>query len=157
MQKAVKLLDEYEKGLGIPAHKPPGSEEELNEYFTWDRDVIEAMTAEQCASTAYRLAQFSFYLQRESNRETAREKWATAQLYDVIALKLNDYDKYMKTDVKISLICKEDSYAKVIQSIKLKAEQRVARLQYLSSSIKTLSDTMISVQKAKTARKYEQQ
>jgi len=156
MNKAIALLDEYEKAIGLPKHNPPGEEEELNEYFMWDRDIIESMSAENCASTAYRLAQFSFYFQRETNRETAREKWAKSQLDAAVALKLNDYDKYLKYEVKVALICKEDSYAQVLENIRLKAEQRTTRLMYLSSSIKTLSDTLMSVQRAKMAKKYEQ-
>ena len=155
MKRAIELLDEYESGIGLPPHSPPGSESELNKYFSFDRDVIEAMSAEECATTAYRLAQFSFYFQREVNRETAREKWAKSQLDDTISKELSGYDKFTKHDVKISMICQENSYAKTLRSIQIKAEQRVTRLTYLSSSIKNLSDTMMAIQKVKVARKYE--
>ena len=155
MQRAVDLLDEYERGIGLPAHVPPGSDDELNEYFTWDRDVIEAISVEQCGAVAYRLAQFSFYIQRESNREIAREKWASTQLEDAVSSELDSYDKYMKYDVKVSLICKENTYAQVLRAIQKKAEQRISRLVYLASSIKNLSDTLIAIQRGKMSKRYE--
>lgn len=151
----MKILDEYESGIGLPLHINPGPETELNEYLSWNRDVIESMTAEQCASTAYRLAQYSFYFQRESNREAAREKWAKSQLDAVIAPQLNSYDKFMKHETKVSMVCRENSYAFTLDSIRTKAEQRMTRLMYLSSSLKALSDTIMSVHRAKMSKKYE--
>lgn len=152
MNKAVEILNEYESEIGLPKHKAPGTEEELQDYLNWDRSIIEGLSAERCASVAYRLAQFSFYLQRELNREEARMKWATSQLNDTIATNIGSYDKYMKHETKVSLICKENSYAQVMKTIYNKAEGRVTRLTYLSAGLRNLSDTMMAIQRTKARR-----
>jgi hypothetical protein len=154
MNRAMGVLDEYESGIGLPKHQPPGTEDELQEFLTWDRKIVEGMSPDQCAGVAYRLAQYSFYLQRELNREEARMKWAKSQLEDTIATELGQYNQYMKHETKVSMICRENSYAKVIRQIQNKAESRVTRLTYLSAGIRNLSDTMIAVQRTK-ARKHE--
>ena len=155
MQKAMALLDEYENAIGLPKHNPPGTERELNDYLSWDRDVVEKLSAEQAGGVAFRLNQYTFYFQREFNREAARQNWAKTQLANVIAQELGSFDKYTKHEVKVSLICASNSYAQAINQILSNAENRVIRLTFLSTSIKNLADNMMSVQRAKAAKKYE--
>ncbi len=144
MNKAIKILDDYENQIGLPAHDAPGSEEELNDYFTWDRSMIEQLPAETLAACSYRLAQYSVYIQREANRETATMQWAKHELDDAVVGQLDDYDKFMKFEMKVVAICRDNSYANALRKIMIKAEQRVDRLTYLSTGIKNLSDNMKS-------------
>ena len=155
MKKALEVLDDYEKEIGLPKHESPGTEEELNNYFTWDRSMIEQLSAEALSACSYRLAQFSFYVQRESNRETARMKWAKHELDDAVVGQLDDYDKFMKFEMKVVAVCRDNSYANALRKIMNKAEQRVDRLTYLSSGIKNLSDNMKHARAIKVAKRYE--
>ena len=71
------ILDEYEKGLGLPTYQGNQfSNEELEHYFSMDRKVLEKLTPQDCGEIAYRLGQFSFHVQRSINRELARSNWA---------------------------------------------------------------------------------
>lgn len=156
MKQVMKVLDEYESSLNLPEHKSPGEESELQEYFTWDRAVIENMTVEECGSTAYRLNQFAFYIQRESNRETSRITWAKAQLNSAVSNVLSNYQHIYNHEAKIVAATQDNSYASALADIIRYAEQRVNRLTYLSSSIRNLADNMLSIQRAKLVYKREQ-
>jgi len=144
-----KVLDEYETGLGLPKYAAQVlSEQELNTYLTMNRDMLEKLSPEDCAQIAYRLAQFSFHTQRTSNREMARFNWADETIKETIADEINNYKGYGYIEKSAQAI-KHNDKAASLQKIKKYAKQRADRLTYLSSSIKNLSDIILSIQKAK--------
>jgi len=147
--KIDTILDEYEKSVGLPACKSPGTEDELNKYFLMNRKEIESLTPEDCSEISVRLMQFGFYLQRLCNREKSRIIWVKQKLIEYIAKQLNSYDKFTKYDIKVALIIKEDNYAYDLQQILTYAEQRFTRLELLSLNIKNLSDVISSVKISK--------
>ena len=149
MDIVCKALDDYEKSSGMPELKAPGSETEMQKYFTMSRDELEALSSRDCAEISFRLAQFSFYIQRLCNRETSRANWATTTLNESVAQELNQFSQYTKFDIKVSLIAKENEYVKKLQSIIKYANQRMDRLSFLSNNIKYLSEVMTANQRAK--------
>jgi hypothetical protein len=113
-----------------------------------DRDMLEKLSPEDCAQIAYRLAQFSFHTQRTLNREMARYNWADETIKETIADDINNYKGYGYIEKSAQAI-KHNDKAATLQKIKKYAKQRSDRLTYLSSSIKNLSDIILSIQKAK--------
>jgi len=126
-------------------------ETELNEYLTMPRNSLEKMTVDDCGQIAYRLGQFAFHLQRTINRENARINWAEGTIKEVIADEINNYKGYGYVE-KSNQAIKHNDKASMLNKIKKYAQQRSDRLTYLASSIKNLSDILISVQKAKGMR-----
>jgi len=149
MEAATKILNDYEAHAGLPTPVSPGSEEELQEYFSMSRDEIERLSAEGCASIAYRLAQYALYIQRLNNRECARLNWAKAVLSESIAKDYSNYSKYTKYEVRVALMAEENTYVDRIQKIINAAQLRLDRLSFLSNNIKYLSEVMIANQRVK--------
>ena len=148
-----EILDEYEKGLGLPSYQEFSmSESELNDYLTMSRNSIEKLMPEDCAQISYRLAQFSFYIQRSSNREQARYNWAEETIKSVIADEINSYKGYGYLEKSAQAI-KHNEKAYNLHKISKYAKQRLDRLSYLAASIKNLSDIMMSVQRLKVSMK----
>lgn len=147
-----KLLDEYENHLGLPTYiENVLPEAELQTYLTMSRDVLEKTTPEDCGQIAYRLAQFSFHVQRTLNRETARYNWAEETIKEVIADEINTYKGYGYLEKSTQAI-KHNDRATNLNKIKKYAKQRCDRLTYLATSIKNLSDILLSIQKTKGLR-----
>ena len=145
-----KVLDEYESSIGLGHYSSLHSfnETELNGYFTMNRDVIEKLTPEDCAQIAYRLVQYSFYVQRTLNRETARHNWAEETIKETIADEINNYKGYGFVEKSLQAI-KHNDKASALNKIKKYAKQRMDRLSYIANNIKNLSDIILSVQKTK--------
>lgn len=144
-----KILDEYENSLGFPMYSPQLLPmEELNQYLTMDRNSLEKLSPEDCAQISYRLGQFSFHIQRSVNRENARYNWADETIKESIADEINNYKGYGYIE-KSSQAIKHNDKASSLNKIKKYAKQRSDRLTYISSSIKNLSDILLSIQKAK--------
>ena len=143
------ILDEYEKGIGIPAYAGDSlPEAELQEYLTMNRDVLEKLTVTECSEIAYRIGQFGFHIQRSLNREMARYNWADETIKETIADEINSYKGYGYVEKSLQAI-KHNGRAIKLNQIKKYAKQRSDRLTYLSSTLKNLSDILISTQRAK--------
>jgi hypothetical protein len=143
------ILDQYEQSLGLPIYKNDLlPENELNEYLTMSRDTIEKLGPEDCAQISYRLAQFSFHIQRTINREIARYNWAEETIKETIANEINNYKGYGYIEKSAQAI-KHNDKASSINNIKKFAKQRSDRLSYLANCIKNLSDILLSVQRNK--------
>ncbi len=149
-----KILDDYEKGIGLPAYQSECMpESELQEYLTMPRSSLEKTTPEDCGQIAYRLAQFGFHLQRTINRETARVNWAEDTIKEVIADDINNYNGYGYLE-KSSQAIKHNERANMLNKIQKYAKQRADRLTYLASAIKNLSDILISIQRTRSLVKH---
>jgi hypothetical protein len=145
-----KVLDEYETSIGLGKYSDAHhfTEEELNEYFTMSRNVVEKLTPEDCAQISYRLAQYAFFIQRTLNREIARHNWAEETIKETIADEINNYKGYGFLEKSLQAI-KYNDKASSLNKIKKYAQQRMDRLSYLANSIKNLSDIILSVQRTK--------
>jgi hypothetical protein len=143
------ILDEYEKSISIPLYSPSIlSESELNDYLYMNRDTIEKLTPEDCAQIAYRLAQFSFHIQRTLNREIARHNWAEETVKETIADEVNSYKGYGYIEKSLQAI-KHNDRASALNNIKKYAKQRIDRLSYIANNVKNLSEIILAVQKTK--------
>lgn len=143
------ILDEYERSIGIPVYKDDSMpSDELNLYLTMTRDSIEKLTPEDCAQISYRLAQYSFHVQRTVNRELARYNWAEELIKETIADELNNYKGYGYIEKSTQAI-KHNNKAQSLNKIRIYAKQRSDRLSYLANGIKNLSDIILSIQKTK--------
>lgn len=150
MNKVMEALDEYESSLTLPKHTPPGTEEELENYFTMDRRVMESLSAKDAAGIAVRLNQYGIYIQRELNREEARTKWADSEIARVACKEINtNYSTYLKHEIKLELIAKENTYIAELVKLKNYSEQRIRRLSYLGKTIDSLSEAFLDLRRAK--------
>jgi hypothetical protein len=143
------ILDDYEKSISLPSYSASVlQEEELNNYLTMDRDQLEKLSPEDCAQIAYRLAQFSFHIQRTINRETARHNWAEETIKETIADEINNYKGYGYIEKSLQAI-KHNDKATTLSSIRKYAKQRIDRLSYIANSLNNLSSILLSIQKTK--------
>ena len=145
LEQVDKILDEYEsKTLGLPEFQKPGEDSELQQYVSMDRKALEAMSVDDCNAAAYRIAQFSFHIQRSQNREKARIGWATSKLKLYIADKVGQYKAYSYEERMFACI-KNDEYATSLHMIQKYAQQRSDRLDFIATSLKTLSDLIKNI------------
>lgn len=144
-----QILDEYEKGIGVPVYSESAFQEiELQEYLTMNRDSIEKLTPEDCAQISMRLAQFAFHVQRTINREQARHNWAEETIKEVIANEINNYKGYGYIEKSYQAITGNEK-ASALNKIKKYARQRMDRLGFLANNIKNLSDILLAIQRTK--------
>lgn len=150
-----EALDKFEKDNGIPLNNSPGPESELEEYLNMDRNDIERLSGTDCAAIAMRLGQFSIYVQRLINRDTAKITWAKQLIAECIAGDPN-YDKFRKYELAVELLAKESTAVKRLATIIRYSQQRIDRLAFVATGLKNLSDIMITNQRAKRAEREDE-
>jgi hypothetical protein len=148
-QKVQALLDRYEKEVGLPTNTAPGTETELSTYLNMPRDQLAKLHPDECGEIAYRLGQFAVYLQRLVNKENSVSNWAELALNDIIAKAYNQYDKYTKYEMRLALVTNENNYAMSLHKIRTNALLRVERLNFLSTGLKNLSDTLLQIKRGR--------
>lgn len=144
VEKWDKILDEYEKSIGMPPFMSPGEETELQGYLTMNRDHLEKLDEEDCKIVAFRLGQFSFHIQRAQNREIARVSWAKSTIKTNLAHAVSNYKAYSYEE-RLYQATKDDDAAKKLNQIAIYAQQRSDRLNFLATGVKNLSDIMKSI------------
>lgn len=149
------VLDQYEKSIGLGSYTDNLIEsEEINKYFSMNRDVLEKLTPEDTAQIAYRLAQFAFHIQRTLNREIARHNWAEESIKEIIADDINNYKGYGYIEKYYQAVKHNDAAAK-LQKIKKYAKQRMDRLSYMANSTKNLSDILLAINRNKVKNGHQ--
>jgi len=151
LDKLDKVLDEYESSLGLPVFSHEFHDNTAKKYLQLSRDQIEKLTPEQCSEAALLLSSLAFHIQRNYNREVARINWADKTLKTTLAGREQSYKGSWESQFNQAV--KEDGYTRKISDIKRYAQQRADRLTYLSSSMKSMCDVFLNVQKTK-ALKY---
>lgn len=146
-----RILDEYEISVGMGKYQNDiFPEDEINVYFSMNRDHIEKLCPEDCLQIALRLSQFALHIQRTTNRELARYNWAEETIKSVIADEINNYKGYGFVEKSLQAI-KHNDKAESLNKIKKYAKQRSDRLSYLSGNIKNLADVFTMVYKSKAS------
>ncbi len=148
-----KILDEYEKNIGIPQFSKLNTTE-VEQYMQMSRNELEKLTPEDCAQMAYMLIVYSVYVQKCYNREIARAKWAAATLNQVIANEVGTYNKYSPYEERKHQAIRNNDHAENLNTILIHAQNRADRLLFISSGIKNTSDILLSLQKAKAGVKH---
>lgn len=141
------VLDDYEKKIGLPQFNQAFHDEGAKNYMQLSRTQIEKLSPEECAEASLLLASLAFHIQRSYNREIARVNWATQTLKTTIAGREQAYRGSWESQFNQAV--KEDGYTSKIDDIKKYAQQRADRLNYLSSSIKNMSDLYLNIQRTK--------
>ena len=154
-QDMIKKLDEFEASLGLPENVAPGEMEELQSYLTMSKDLIESFTPQRLISISIRLSQYSFYLQRCINKSKAIKTWATHQITRIASTEMLQHDKYLKHEIKLSLISQTNEAVKHLSIIIRDQEQIIDRLYDLSNNIRNLSYVFSLESKAKLGDRSE--
>jgi hypothetical protein len=111
---------------------------------------LRKMNAEECGETAFLLAQFSLFLQKEYNTENSRLNWCQEQINKTIAnTTLQQGSKYSPYEERKNLAIREDAVAYKLNDIKVYVHARLDRLYFLAQHVQFLSKTLIELQQTK--------
>lgn len=149
LDKFIAKLEDFDKrsGFGIVQ-----KDSDIEDYLNLSADKLKIMTDEECGIAAVKLARYSYYIQKIINRQSAIMKWADHHITIISASVINSYDKFLKHEIKIALIAKENNVIAKLNTIYSTASSRVEENNYLASRISTISETLLALQQTK--RKY---
>lgn len=147
MELAHKLLDEFENIHNLTKPTVPNETEAI---LNLTHPQLEKLGAVECAEHAYQLAQYSYYIQRVYNKESASLKWLKDKLDYFIADKWNNYDSFTKYEIRGRLIARDNAVVTRLLKLISYTEQKIERLSFLGTTISKMSDKLENLQKAKS-------
>lgn len=149
LEQFVAKLDEYDKRNSFAKVQ---LDTDIEEYLNLSADKLKNMTDEECGIAAVKLARYSLYVQKTINRQSAIMKWAEHEINVLSSSVIQNYDKFLRHELKIALIAKENSVIAKLNNVYNTALSRVEENNYLASRISTISETLLALQQTK--RKY---
>lgn len=139
-----KLLER----LGIPVDCPNAPL--AKEYLSATRDEINSLSKSECLNRAFVLGQHSMNIQLQYNIESARVKWANTMLGKIASReddgKSNKFVNFEEKKLKAAI---NDSAASRLLDIKIYSESRMTYLEFISSSINNMVNTLKELAKIK--------
>lgn len=154
IKEQTELLDKFEKQCSLSDCKSPGTESELNKYLNMPLEQIKELSFSECAEIGYRLAQFSFYIQRVINRQIERINWIETHLNKMVANKIQNYSGNWTMSRQAAIL--DDGAARRYQEIQEQCQQRKDRLDYISKCLMNLVDQLKNLSFAKRTQLKEE-
>lgn len=152
MERLDRILDEYERSVGLPdALGFVEIEDEARKYLTMTPSLLRKLTAQECGEGAYALLQFSWRLQQAINRENGRVRWARASVRKIIATKVRTMSGNSFEERKMLAVRSDDAASK-LNDIKVKALLRVERISFLSNKASDLAHSLMALQSTKRGK-----
>ena len=111
-------------------------------------EVLKRMTRSECGEAAVVLIQFAFHLQRASNRQQSRIRWAEETVKKIIAPTLGQQKGYSYEERRIQAV-RQDEAAQKTDDIRVKAQLRMERINYLSTKAEAMSKALTALQHSK--------
>lgn len=113
--------------------------------------ALSAMTAVQCGEAAFTLLQFSFFLQRASNREQSRIRMCERGR-DVAALKGVDQVTGYGFEERMKKAVRQNDAASRLDDIRHEASLRKDRIAFLDDKVKEMAHALMALQSTKRGR-----
>lgn len=149
----MTVLDDYAKAIGINALKFC---DEVTPILELKSEELRKLDEQTAGIYAFKLAQYSAFLQKEVNRHSSKFKWANHNLNIIVGKVYNNYgDKYTKLDEKKILVINDNEVAQSLNKIILETSLRLEELSFLSTRVNTMSSILVEIQKSKRAERYE--
>ena len=148
MELLENLLDEYEQKLGLPKFVEDNKFNDVEGYLSYTRDQLDQLAPDVANEISFRLVSYAIYLGRAYNREISRQNWAKSEIDNIIGPKLNNYTGYGYKE-KFPAALADDEYAMALEEIRQYSVQRSDRLNYVSSNINKLADTLRNIAQSK--------
>lgn len=133
------FLDNYMSNIGLGKL----SESDISRYINLNEPKLKAMSAEECSMGAYLLSQEALFVQSEINKYQAQFDFAKAKIKRSVAAKLSEYGgKFATNETREILAIRDNSYAQDMLVVANKCERIIARLQYIPTQLRAMSDKL---------------
>lgn len=142
------LLDNFNDSLRL--YKNTAPTEDINTLLSISTDEMSKYEAEQCLEISNVLMQYSFFLQRAINRESAKLKAVNSEIYRLCSNEWGSYDKYTPKDIRIKMIAKENQALDPLMKLATRLEMLIEEISGLSYITKQYAENWKEMGKVKT-------
>lgn len=132
-----EIQSKYENNR-LPAFSMPGPISEYNEYLSYDKQKLKALSIEDCSIISLRLSQYALYIQRCYNKIISSILILEAEIDSIIATKAHSYFGQWAHQ-RLQAI-KDNTRADELNNTLIDLKQKKERFEHMALCIKNLSD-----------------
>lgn len=145
IRKIDNLLKQYEEKNNIHTIK---HDPETNRILDLTLDELKKITEIECGIYAYVLSKHAYNIQKLVNEEQARYNWADNRLKQIYGKYGQSCRGYTFEERLLSLVSNND-YARRLHELMGFAQNRIDRLNFLSTKVSFISKTLDSLKDSK--------
>lgn len=138
LERIESTEDDFESNR-LPELLMPGSLQDYEKYLTLDSDALKRLTTEDCSIISLRLSQYSYYVQRMTNRTRARINTVKSEINRIIATNAHNFQGAW--DLQREQAIQNNDYTKELNIILVKMQNRYDRLELVALSIKNIAES----------------
>lgn len=151
IQECDTLLNNLDTKIGLPDINIFSSQsDELKTYLTMPITQLERLDSVQCGEISYRLSQYAFYIQKVTNRYKVYIKSLNFKINNIISPNISNYKSLSWEMAKAAAIRNDSAAYELSKKLNL-CEQGLDSLDGMATKLKELSETLRSLQYAKSA------
>lgn len=145
-QQVNNNLSEYTTKLGLNIHKSDKIEEILN----LNNEQLRNLTADDCGIYSYLLMQYSIFLQKETNRHAAKQRWAQHNL-NFLSGKLGQKygTTYSKFEERQLMLIADNSFAKALSDLIRESGIVIEEFAFIAKKIESMAQVLVDLQRTK--------
>lgn len=114
----------------------------LEELFDISESELLKLNSEECIAKSFKISGYAMYIRSQLNENLARLNWCEDSLNRIIAKQYNDFDPYMKYEVRRQAIIDGDSFAYKVEKLRSRLKARVVILEDKLKDIRDMAETI---------------
>lgn len=149
-EKINTAVQQYLDSIGVNKIK---YNNEVEQILSYTLDELKKLTPLELEESAYVLAQYALFIQKEFNTHYAKHEWARRNLDNYIGTRAKEYgDKFTKFEEKRGAIIKDSPVAGALDKMIKEASIRVNSLEQISVRINAIARILENIS---GKRKYD--
>ena len=149
LKELDNIFTEYHRKVGL-GH--PSVQNEVERFINMTPTDMRQLNQEECGEASAILNQSALHLQLEIGKLTARANWCSESIDFCISNTIQQYSKFMSKEYKRAAAIKGDDVAMKFQQALMDTQLRLDLLSFVPQQLRALSESFISLQRAKGAR-----
>lgn len=124
-------------------------DDQVNEILTATAQQIQDLTSEECLSYSYKLSSFCLFVRKELSLNLVRLNWCEDSLNRILAQEYNNFDPYMKYELRRQAICIDNQFAFRIEKLRSRLKARAILMEDRVRDIRDMANTLLELGKRK--------
>lgn len=139
----MKEFDEYVKEFTLSASaQVPPLDSTVEDLLGLGYDDLLSLTSQQCLAHAFKISGYALYIRSQLNENQARLNWCEDYLNRILAKEWDQYDPYMKYDLKRQAIISQNEFSTKLEKLRSRLKARVTILEDKLKDIRDMAQTL---------------
>lgn len=111
--------------------------------------LIQEASDEDCLRYSYQIYNYCFWLQTELNQIQVKINWCEDSLNRILAQEYNNFDKFMRHEIRRQAICLDNSFAFKVEKLRSRLKARLTILENRLIDLRHMANVLQELGKRK--------